>query len=112
MPVARVDPPAQSRYCRSVQLLPPSRSPGIPTEIAHRSNVHIVDVPPAPRTLDRVEGRLARQIAFFQLDFDLAVPLRPAHLAQRAVAVVVEVAGKDDLALLELGAVHRLTRGS
>jgi hypothetical protein len=93
-------------------LLTSGGSAGIAAEIPNCRNVHIVDVPSAARTLDRIEGRLARQIPFFQLDLDLAVSLRPAHLAEGAIAVVVEVAGKNYLALLELGAVHRLSRGS
>ena len=50
--------------------------------------------------------------AVMVLDANLAVSTRTRDLAERAGAVVGEVAGEDDLALLELGAVHRLASGS
>src|SRR6267378_67653 len=89
----------------AVRLLSSRRS-RVPAEVAHGGDIHIVDVPAAARTPDRIERRCPNEVALLQLDADLSMCALPRPFAEDPITVVVEVAGENDLALLQLSPVH------
>ena len=88
-------------------MLVASRS-RIAAEITHRGDIHVVHVPASPRTLNRVEGRLARHVPLPQLHADLTMILSAPVFSEGAGAIVVEVAGQNYQTLFQLGSIHRL----
>ena len=85
---------------------------GLSAEIPHCSNLHIVDVPPATRSTDRIEIGGPRVALLRQLHLDDPVPAIAGRLAQNAVFLVIEVALKNHEPLLELFTIHVVARRS
>src|SRR5205814_3100808 len=80
---------------------------GIPAEITNRRDIHVLDVPAIGRPFDRIERRLTGEVSLSELDADIPTASHSGRLANDTRAVVLEVAGKDRQALLELGPIHR-----
>src|SRR6187549_1569631 len=89
--------------------LAPGR-PGVAAKVAHGGDVHVLDVPAIGWTLDRVERGLPNQIAFLQLDANIASSALARSFADDARAVVLEVTGENGETLLELAVVHCVAR--
>ncbi len=80
----------------------------IPTEIANGGNIHVLDVPPVRRSLDSVKRRQPCQVPLPELDADVATASHARCFTEDFRTVVLEVAGKNGQALLELRPIHGL----
>src|SRR5687768_1631752 len=110
----RVSAPPLDRWGahRAVRSLTPERWIGVSAEVAHRSDVHVVDVPSLAGTLNHVESRLPGDVAFLQLHAELAMTADPGRLSENPIRVMREEAGEDHLSLLQLRSVHGFARRS
>jgi methylmalonyl-CoA/ethylmalonyl-CoA epimerase len=98
----------------SFQIIKPrSSAPGraaVAAEVAHGGDIHVLDIPAIGWPFDRVESGLPSQIAFLQLDTNIASAALPRGFAEDARAVVFEVTGENGETLFELGVIHCVAR--
>src|SRR5205823_14329565 len=67
----------------------------VAAEISHCCDIHVLDIPPIPRTLDRIKGGLPNEISFVELDTHIVAAARSRRVADDTRGVVLEVAGRS-----------------